>query len=127
MKRLSGRVLPNALCALLVWGLAACGGGGGGGSDAPTPPAVVAGADTLTIATGQSGNLLANDTIAGAAATAGAAGNVSFSITTGTPPTGVTVTDGTVAVATSTVPGAFTLTYRICQATSTTNCATATA
>jgi hypothetical protein len=87
----------------------------------------VAGADTLTIATGQSGNLLANDTIGGAAATAGAAGNVAFSITTGTPPAGVTVTDGAVAVATSTVPGGFTLTYRICQAATTSNCATATA
>lgn len=125
MKRLSGRVLPSTLCALLVWGLAAC--GGGGGSDSSTPPAVVAGADTLTIATGQSGNLLANDTIGGAAATAGTAGNVAFSITTGTPPAGVTVTEGTVTVATSTVPGAFTLTYRICQAGGTSNCATATA
>ncbi|KPF45905.1 hypothetical protein IP87_14050 [beta proteobacterium AAP121] len=101
--------------------LAAC----GGGDDAPAIT-IVAGADTLTIALGASASVLGNDTLGGTAANAGAGGNVTFTITTGTPPAGVTVSNGTVAVAASAAPGSFSFTYALCQAGSTTNCVTAT-
>ncbi|CAN5403608.1 hypothetical protein BH11PSE9_BH11PSE9_24000 [soil metagenome] len=118
MNRLFGRGRVAILTALMSLGLAACDDGGDS-----TP--VVAGADTLTIATGQTGDLLANDTLGGSAATAGSAGNVVFGVT-GTLPAGVTAVDGTVSVAADAAPGAFTFSYRICEATVTANCATAT-
>lgn len=117
MNRLSGRGRLAVLTALMAMGLAACDDGG-------DSTAVVAVADTLTIATGQTGDLLANDTLGGSAATTGSAGNVVFSVT-GTLPAGVTAVDGTVSVAADAAPGAFTFSYQICEATVTGNCATA--
>ncbi len=114
----------TAACATaLALVLSAC-----GGNDADTaPPAVVAAADTFTVSAGQTVQLLANDTVGGVAATAGAAGNVTFTLTSAALPTGVTVTNGAVTVASTAVPGVVSLTYRICQTGSTTNCANGTA
>ncbi len=111
--------------------LSACGGGGGGdGGSEPTPAPVVvltAANDTLNLAAGQSGTLLANDRVGSAAAAVGTGGNVVFSLTSGALPTGVTVVDGVVTVQTAAVPGVVSLGYRICESTSPTNCANATA
>ena len=124
MRIVCGRGLRDVCVVLAVSaGLAGC--GGGGGDDEPPPPAVTAGADSFTLDIGQSAQLLANDRIASATATAGTGGNVSFSLTSGTLPVGVSVTEGTVTVGAGAVPGTVNLAYRICQAGSTTNCATA--
>lgn len=106
------------LNACLVAALTACGGD-------DDPPPVVAGADTLTIALGQSGNLLANDSFDGQPATVGSAGNVRLELGAGTLPAGVTLDGGSVAVAATAVPGSFTFSYRICDADDSGNCATA--
>jgi hypothetical protein len=105
--------------------LAACGGGGGDDPPATTP--ISAAADTLTLANGASGQLLTNDRLGSAAATAGSGGNVSFSLTSAAPPAGVTVTDGAVSIGATAVPGTVSLSYRICEAANSGNCATASA
>ncbi len=115
--------IAPALCAALV--LAACGGGGGDDPPAATP--ITAAADALTVASGSSGQLLANDRLGGAVATAGSGGNVSFTLTSAAPPAGVTVSNGTVSIGAAAVPGTVSLSYRICEAASGSNCATATA
>jgi len=124
LKSLITRGQRAAFAAMTALALGAC-GGSDDPAPAPMPTAIVAGADTLTIAPGSSASLLGNDTLGGAAATVGAAGNVTFAVATGTPPTGVTVANGTVTVAATAVPGSFSLTYTLCEAASTTNCATA--
>ncbi len=97
--------------------------GCGGGDSTPLPPVLTAAADAFTLAAGQTGQLLANDRIGDALATVGAAGNVAFTLTTASLPAGVTVVDGVVTVSAAAVPGAVSITYRICQAGSTSNCA----
>lgn len=101
----------------------------GGSDDAPTniPPQVTAAADTFTLDVGQTGALLANDRIGSSAATIGTGGNATFTLTTTTLPTGVTVTSAVVNVAATAVPGVVSLSYQLCEAGSSTNCATATA
>lgn len=121
MKQPFGRGRSAVLSTLLTCSLVACGGGDG----APSSRTVVAVADTLTIAPGQSGNLLANDTLDGGSVTAGTPGNVSFSVTTGTPPAGVIVTDGSVAVAANALPGTYSFSYQICETANSANCASA--
>jgi hypothetical protein len=103
--------------------LAACGGGGGGGGNT----SLVASADTLTVGAGDSGTLLANDRLGGGAVSAGAGGNVSFTLITRTLPAGVTVTDGVVSAADAAASGSFNLSYRICEAQRPENCAFANA
>ncbi len=107
--------------------LSAC--GGGSSDSAPPPPVVTAAADAFTLDVGQSASLTANDRIGSANASAAASGNATFALTSGTPPTGVTVAaDGTVSVgATATAPATVNLSYKLCEAGSTTNCATANA
>lgn len=118
---------PDRLRLLVVTCIAGLAlAGCGGDDDAPPPPAIVAAADTLTLASGASANLLANDTLGGAAATTGASGNVTFTLTS-TAPAGVTVTNGVVAIGAAAVPGAVTLNYTICQVGNAGNCASATA
>ncbi len=130
-----GRVVRTlAICATLGLSLAlsACGGGGDSSpapapAPIPAPPVVAAAADNLTVALGQVGLLLANDTLGGAAVTAGPGGNVSFELTSGLPPLGIGVNNGTVNVAPTAAAGTVSLSYRICQSGSTTNCANAAA
>ncbi len=111
----------------LAAALAACGGGGDGGGG-PTATTITATNDTFTLRAGQTGALLANDTIGSAAANAASAGNALFTLTSGALPTGVTVSAaGVVAVAAGAVPATLSLAYRLCEATSTSNCANATA
>lgn len=108
-----------AATALPMLLLSAC-----GGSDDAAPPAVVAVADTVTVSPQQSADLLANDTLGGAQATAG---NVSFSITGGTLPTGVSAANGTVTAAAGSPPGRIDITYTICENGNANNCASASA
>ncbi len=124
MKRLSGRALLSALCASLVWGLAAC-GGGSSSSDAPTTPpvAVVAVADSFNLAAGGSGDVLANDTLGGAAASAA---TVVVSAT-GSLPAGISLNaGGVVSVSGSAVGGAYPIGYRVCETAAPSNCASST-
>jgi hypothetical protein len=87
-------------------------------------PAIVAVADSFTLASGESGDVLANDTLGGVPATA-ATVTASASATL---PTGVTLSAaGLVSVGTTATPGAYSVAYRICQIVASTNCATATA
>lgn len=95
--------------------------GCGGGDDGATP--MVAAADTLTLGTGQTGSVLANDTVGGAAARAGTGGNATVSFS-GTLPQGVSGADGVLSVARGAVPGSYTLGYQLCEAAAAGNCAT---
>jgi uncharacterized protein YfaP (DUF2135 family) len=115
------RLRWSALATALPFILSAC---GGGGDPAPERPVVVASADSLNIALGQSGQLLSNDTVGGAAATST---NTSFAVTTGTLPAGVTASNGTVTVASTAVPGTVSFGYTICQSGDSSNCASTTA
>lgn len=119
----SARVSLSAISLALL--LAACGGGGGDDPPATTP--ISAAADALTLASGASGQLLTNDRLGGAVATAGSGGNVSFTLTSAAPPAGVTVANGTVSIGATAVPGTVSLSYRICEVANSGNCATATA
>ena len=77
----------------------------------PAPP-VVAAADTFTLAAGSSGDVLANDTLGGVAASAGTV------VTTATValPTGITLSaDGVVSVGATATAGSYPIGYRICQ------------
>jgi len=114
------RVRLAALGGLLTLGLSGC------WLDEDTdPPEVVATADTFTLAAGQTGDLLANDSFEGGAATVGSAGNVSFAITTGAPPAGMTIDAGVVNVADTTVPGTYGFSYTLCETGDAKNCSTA--
>ena len=85
-------------------------------------PAIVASADSFTLAAGASGDALANDTLGGAAATAATV----VATATSTPPAGITLAaSGVVSVGTAAVPGAYSIAYRICQTIAPTNCANA--
>jgi len=119
--------LAGALCLAALLG--ACGGGGGDDTAPPavTPVTVAVAADTFSVDVGQTAQLLANDRLGGAAATAGPGGNVVFTLTSGALPAGVTVDNGVVGVAATAVPGVLSLTYRLCEAASTANCGTASA
>jgi uncharacterized protein YfaP (DUF2135 family) len=89
----------------------------------PTPP-IVATADTFNLASGSSGDVLANDTLGGTPATAARV----IVNATGTLPTGVTLSAaGLVSVGTTAVAGTYAVGYRICQTVAPTNCANATA
>lgn len=112
------RCLGAAAAAVLAM-LSACGGG-----DSSGPTAMVAAADTMSLGTGQSASALANDTVGGAAARVGTGGNATIAFT-GTLPTGVSVTDGVVAVARGAVPGSYTLNYQLCEAAAASNCSAA--
>lgn len=115
MKTNKRRQLAAALAVLAV--LSGCGGGDGG----PTP--MTAAADTLALGTGQTGSVLANDTVGGAAARAGAGGNATVSFS-GALPQGVTVADGVLGVARGAVPGSYTLAYQLCETAAPSHCAT---
>lgn len=122
MKRFSGRVLSSALCALLVWGLAACGGGSDGAA-APAPVAVVAVADRFNLAAGSSGDVLANDTLGGAAASA----STVVASATAALPAGISLNaGGVVSVSSAAVGGAYPIGYRICETAAPGNCASST-
>jgi hypothetical protein len=105
-----------AMAVLAV--LSGCGGGDGG----PTP--LVAAADTLALGSGQTGSVLANDTVGGAAARAGTGGNATVSFSS-TLPQGVSAADGVLSVAHGTAPGSYTLGYQLCEAGAASNCASA--
>ncbi len=110
-----------ALTAMTALTLAAC-----GGSDDPPPTPLIAAADTLNIALGAAASVLINDTLGGLVANAGAGGNVTFTITSGTAPAGVTISNGNITVAANATPGSFTFSYRLCEVANSSNCATAT-
>ena len=122
----TGRRLSSALTLALAATFAAC-GGGGGGDGGPTVTPLTATADTLSIDAGQSAQLLANDRLGTAAATAGTGGNVSFTVTSGALPAGLTVDNGLVSVSPAAAPAVVTLGYRVCEVASPSNCADATA
>ena len=89
----------------------------------PAPP-IVATADSFTLGIGSSGDVLANDTLGGAPATAA---NVGVTPTT-TLPAGVTLSAaGLLQVGASATSGTYDIGYRICQTAAPSNCATATA
>lgn len=114
----------------LAWCLAALLGACGGGGNEAAPPAVTAitaASDTFSVDVGQTAQLLANDRLGSAAATAGTGGNVVFTLTSGALPAGVTVDNGTVSVAGGALPAVLNIGYRLCEAASPNNCATAAA
>ena len=111
------RSLVTALAASAL--VAACGGGAHNDSIA-----VLASPDTVTLIPGQSANLLGNDRVDDRQATTT---NASFALTSGAPPAGVTVANGTVSVATTAIPGVVSLSYRLCDIADANNCATTTA
>ena len=115
------RMTTATLAGVLALTLAAC-----GGDDEDSPP-IVATPDTFTLAADQSGQVLGNDTIGGAAAVAGAGGNVVFSLATAALPAGFTAANGTLTVGAGAVPGTYTIAYSICQADNTSHCASANA
>lgn len=87
----------------------------------PAPP-IVAAADSFTLASGASADVLANDTLGGASATAA---TVTVAVT-GTVPTGITLSAaGLLSVGGTAVPGSYSVAYRICQTVAPTNCASA--
>lgn len=129
MNLLSARGRAAASAAVLACLLAAC----GGGNDDNTPPAaqtptgpgaIAATPDSFTLAAGFSGDVLANDSLGGAAASATA-----VTVTpTGTLPAGVSLsTGGVVGVGAGAVAGAQPVGYQVCETAFPTNCATATA
>ena len=90
----------------------------------PIPP-IVAVADTAHLARGGSADLLANDTLGGAPATAA---TVTVASTTAPMPTGITLSAGGVLAAdTTAAAGDSLINYRICQTAAPSNCATAAA
>lgn len=105
--------------------LAAC---GGGGDDTPPATVLTANPDTLSLDIGQSGSLLSNDRIGSAAANGATGGNSLFSVTSGSLPAGVTIdAAGTVSVGATAIPGVTNIGYRLCEAASSSNCASTTA
>ena len=89
----------------------------------PAPP-IVAAADSFTLASGASGDVLANDTLGGAPATAASV----TATAAGTLPAGITLSAaGLVSVGGTVMPGSYSVAYRICQIVAPTNCATAAA
>lgn len=87
-------------------------------------PAIVATADSLSLATGASGDLLANDTLGGAPATAA----LVTASATGTLPAGLALSAaGVLSVGSGATAGSYPVGYRICQTVAPGNCATATA
>lgn len=117
--------LAALVAALVALALAACGGSDGDDTPAATP--ISAASDTLTLANGASGQLLSNDRLGSAVASAGTGGNVNFTLTSAAPPTGVTVANGSVSIGALAVPGTVSLSYRICELSNTANCASANA
>ena len=99
------------------------GGSSGGGTTGATALSVAL--DSFTLRAGQTAQLLSNDRLNGAVPTAGAGGNVSFALVSGTLPAGVEVTNGVVTVSAAAVPGVVPLTYRLCESANTSNCANA--
>jgi uncharacterized protein YfaP (DUF2135 family) len=117
---MSGRCMRVLGAMALVAGLAAC--GGGGGEPAPAVQPIVAAADSFNLAAGGSADVLANDTLAGAPATAG---TVTVSAVN-PPPAGITLaSSGLVTVDAGASAGSHAINYRICQTAAATNCATA--
>jgi len=108
-------------------GTGGTGGGGsgssGGGSTGLTALSVAL--DTFTLRAGESARLLDNDRLNGAVPNAGAGGDVSFALVSGTLPTGVTVVNGLVNVTAAALPGVVPLTYRLCEGANASNCANA--
>ncbi|HEY8879037.1 MAG TPA: carboxypeptidase regulatory-like domain-containing protein [Roseateles sp.] len=85
----------------------------------PKPP-ITAGADTLSIGTGETASVLGNDQLDGVTAL----GTTVVAASTGTWPAGVTLgADGVLQVGASAAAGTATLGYRICQTSAPTNCA----
>jgi uncharacterized repeat protein (TIGR01451 family) len=72
-------------------------------------------------------NVAANDTVNGPAATLGASGNATVA-TSGTWPNGISLnpTSGAVTIAATVAPGAYAVTYQLCDRNTPPNCATAT-
>ncbi len=113
------RVATGAIASALALFLAAC----GGNDDEDTT--IVATADTFTLAAGQSAQVLGNDTIRGAAAVAGAGGNVVLTLATSMPPAGFTEANGLLTVGPTAAPGVYTIGYSICDPADITRCANA--
>jgi hypothetical protein len=94
-------------------------------------PSVTANPDAGTVSAGSGGtavvNVADNDVINGIPATLGAGGNATVTAV-GTYPIGITLdtTTGSVSVAQGTAPGAYTITYQICDQLTTPTCATTT-
>jgi len=118
-----GTAAMAAACLAAATLLSGC----GGGDDTPAATVITAAADSFALDAGQSGQLLANDRLGSAVASAGSGGNVSVEITSGALPAGITVTAGVVTVGAAAVPGATVLSYRICELSSASNCATGSA
>ena len=104
-------------------GTAGSGGTGSSGSGTPGSTPLSASYDSFRLRAGETAQLLSNDRINGAVPSAGAGGNVTFSLVSGSLPTGVTLADGVVSVSTAAVPGVVPLNYRICETANTSNCA----
>jgi large repetitive protein len=96
--------------------LSSCGGGDG------VSLSIVANNDNLSIAAGGNGQLLSNDSLGGVLINLGL---ITFAITSGALPGGVTVVNGTVNISVDTTPGLVSFSYQICETASTSNCASA--
>lgn len=87
------------------------------------PPAIVALGDTVTLAAGESADLLVSDTLGGSSATA-----ATVVVTAASLPPGMTLsTAGLLSVDATAVAGTYTFRYNICQVSVPDNCASATA
>jgi uncharacterized protein YfaP (DUF2135 family) len=122
-RREARRAAPAVLACALALALAACSGDDDDGTYLP----IAASADTFTLAAGQNGQVLGNDTLGGAAAVAGAGGNVVFSLAISAMPAGFSVVNGLITVFPGAMPGTYTFPYNICEAANTGNCANANA
>jgi large repetitive protein len=114
LPRLSWLSLSLASLSLL----SSCGGGSGYGSGL----SINANNDNLSIAAGGNGQLLSNDSLGGVLVNLGL---ITFAITSGALPGGVTVVNGTVNISVDTTPGLISFSYQICEAASSSNCASA--
>lgn len=118
-----GRMAGSALLCSATLVLYACGGSDDDPDD-PTPVVVAPTTqnDTVSLTPGRTASVLGNDTLEGNAVRVGSGGNVTFA-TTGTLPTGVSVTDGVIALANDMAPGSHSLSYQLCNAADTSVCA----
>ncbi len=105
-------------------GTAGSGGTGGtGSSGTPGATPLTVAYDSFRLRAGDTAQLLSNDRLNGAIPSAGAGGNVTFTLVSGSLPTGVAVVNGLVTVGAAATPGVVPLSYRICEAANAGNCA----
>jgi large repetitive protein len=111
------RAVRAAIGLACITTLSSCGGSGDG-----VNISINANNDSLSIAAGGNGSLLANDSLGGVLVNLGL---ITFSILSGTLPGGVSVVNGTVNISIDATPGLVSFSYQICETARSTNCASA--